>query len=241
MLNRLGDRMRRWLCGPAMDRVEHLVRRVDILEYRSVNRRFYAVEQIAEYLVGAQIAGDYAEFGVYRGATFLHAYRHLSPCFAGMRFVAFDSFEGLPEPRGIDALSGYTSNFRKSEFRCTEEEFRNALEGAGVDSRRVQVVKGWFHEILRPEREGEHGISKIAVAWIDCDLYESTVPVLDFLTHRLDVGSVLAFDDWRCFRNHPDFGEQKACREWLERNPGIRLNELFSFGWNGIVFSVSAG
>jgi hypothetical protein len=223
-----------------MDRVEELSRRLGTLEYRSFNRRFYAVEQIAEYLVGAEIGGDYLEFGVYRGATFLHAYRHMSAHFAGMNFVAFDSFEGLPEPGGVDAHEGYTSNFRKSEFRCTEEEFRTALREAEVDPARIRIVKGWFCDTLGAERAEDHGISKVAAAWIDCDLYESTVPVLDFLTPRIGVGTVVAFDDWRCFRNHPDFGEQRACREWLERNPAIRLSELLSFGWNGIAFSVTA-
>ncbi len=39
--------------------------RIRQLEYRSFNRRYFAVEQVAEYLVGAQIAGDYCEFGVW--------------------------------------------------------------------------------------------------------------------------------------------------------------------------------
>jgi len=78
------------------------------------------------------------------------------------------------------------------------------------------------------------------VAWIDCDLYDSTVPVLEYLAPRLTVGSVVVFDDWRCYRNHPDFGEQRACREWLQRNPRLSLRELLSFGWNGIAFTVAS-
>jgi hypothetical protein len=73
---------------------------------------------------------------------------------------------------------------------------------------------------------------------VDCDFYESTVPVLNFLTSKLSVGSVIMFDDWRCYRNLPDFGQQRACREWLEANPQIKLNELLSVGWHGIAFTV---
>ena len=79
---------------------------------------------------------------------------------------------------------------------------------------------------------------RIAMTWIDCDLYESTVPVLDFITPYLAVGTVIVFDDWRCFRNHPDFGEQRACREWLESNKQIQLAELFAYGCCGMVFTV---
>jgi O-methyltransferase len=51
---------------------------------------------------------------------------------------------------------------------------------------------------------------------------------------------VLLFDDWRCFRNLPEFGEQRACAEWLARNPQIRLNDFFEFGFGGKAFTVAA-
>jgi len=214
--------------------------RIRQLEYRSFNRRFYAVEQIAEYLVGAQIEGDYCEFGVWQGNTFAHAYRMMAPLFPRMRFVAFDSFEGLPEPKGIDAQDGYTSHFHKGQFAASLPTFRRNVRRSGVRSERLITVEGWFNQTLHPDRAAGHGVDRVAVAWIDCDLYESTVPVLDYLTDRLTVGTVLAFDDWHCYRNHPDYGQQRAVREWLERNPKLSLAPLLSFGWNGMIFTVSA-
>jgi O-methyltransferase len=209
--------------------------RVSTLEYRSFNRRFYAIEQMTDYLVGAQVPGDYCEFGVWKGDTFKHAFAYLGGAFPEMRFYAFDSFEGLPEPKGLDSVDGYASNFHESEFSCSLESFMGNMREASVDLSRVVTVKGWFDQTLKT---GSHGIKKIAAAWIDCDLYESTVPVLEFLTPYLSSGSVIIFDDWRCYKNHPEFGEQRACREWLGRNPSIKLSELFSFGWNGIAFTV---
>ena len=214
--------------------------RLDVLEYRSFNRRFYAIEQCAEYLIGAQIDGDYLEFGVYKGDTFSHAYNWMSPHFKEMKFFAFDSFEGLPKPKGVDIADGYSSHFYETQFACSEEAFADNIRSKGVDSARVTIVKGWFDKTLSPVSGFDYGIRKVAVAWIDCDLYESTVPVLKFLTPYLSIGSVLIFDDWRCYRNHPDFGEQRACREWLESNPGISLAVLYSFGWNGMAFSVTS-
>lgn len=218
--------------------LKEVFNRLDQLEYRSVNRRFYAVDQLAEFLVGAEIPGDYLEFGVYKGTTFIYAYKRLSYLFGDMRFFAIDSFEGLPEPAGRDALSGYTSNFHEGEFKCDLRSFSQNLKLAGIDMNRVITVRGWFDNTLIPEKAKDYGVDKIAVAWIDCDLYESTVPVLQFITAHLSTGSVILFDDWRCYRNQPDFGEQRACREWIERNPNISLHELFSFGWNGIAFTV---
>jgi hypothetical protein len=214
--------------------------RIRELEYRSFNRRYYAVEQIMEYLIGAQIEGEYCEFGVWQGTTFAHACRTLAPHFPKMRFAAFDSFQGLPPPRGIDAVDGYSSHFYEGQFSASREEFLRNLRGKRVDLGKIVTVEGWFNETLAPGRAAAHGIDKIAVAWIDCDLYESTVPVLEYLAPRLAVGSVIAFDDWRCYRNQPDFGQQRATREWLARHPRLSLAELLSFGWNGNVFTVAS-
>ncbi len=215
-------------------------KRLQKVEYRSVNRRFFAIEQTTEYLIGAEIPGDYLEFGVFQGTTFRYAMESMSPYLPEMKYIAFDSFEGLPAPRGIDAENGYTSNFQEEAFSCSEDEFYANLKKSDIDRNKVKTVKGWFDKTLTPETAQEIQLEKIAVAWIDCDLYESTVPVLNFITPFLQVGTVIIFDDWRCYRNHPDYGEQKACREWLEQNPHISLSELYSFGWNGIAFTVSS-
>jgi len=218
--------------------LNQIYKKLNQIEYRQFNRRFYAIDQITEYLIGADISGDYLEFGVFQGRTFTYANQFMSPHFKDMRFIAFDSFEGLPNPMGIDALNGYTSRFYEKEFSCSEKSFIDNIKSQGVDLNRVITVPGWFNETLDQKTATELELNSISAAWIDCDLYESTVPVLKFITRHLQTGSVIAFDDWRCFRNHPNFGEQKACREWLSQNPNISLNELFSFGWNGIVFTV---
>ena len=216
----------------------NIYKRLNQLEYRQFNRRFYAIDQITEYLIGADVPGDYLEFGVYQGKTFNYAYHFMAPHFPQMRFFAFDSFQGLPEPKGIDAFDGYSSRFHEKEFACTESDFRANLESKGVDMRRVQIISGWFDETLNDSLLFQCKLKNISVVWIDCDLYESTVPVLNFITRLLSTGSVVVFDDWRCFRNHPGFGEQRACREWLTSNPSLNLHELISFGWNGIAFTV---
>lgn len=208
------------------------------IQYKSLsNRRFYAVSQIAEYLFGAIVPGDYCEFGVWQGTTFIHAYQWMAPLFKKMRFLAFDSFEGLPEPKGIDLKDGFSSNFHQKDFLCSKKDFLKNLEKAQVNLKKVSIVEGWFSQTLK-KNEMEYRLKKIAVAWIDCDLYESTVPVLDFIKPLLRYGSVIVFDDWRCFKNNPKLGPQRACLEWLKKNPKIKLNELFTFGWHGMVFTV---
>jgi O-methyltransferase len=224
-------------------RIAALEARVAALEERLLSyykNRWDVVDKLADYLVGAQIPGDYLEFGVYMGTTFSYAFKTMARLFPEMRFVALDSFEGLPAIKGVDAKNNYTSGFTAGQFACDVGQFETNLISAGVDTTRVSIIKGWFEDTLKPNNLEAAAIEHVAAAWIDCDLYESTVPVLDYLTTRLSVGSVLLFDDWRCYRNLADFGQQRACREWLHRNPDIKLNEFVDFGFHGQAFTLAA-
>jgi O-methyltransferase len=209
------------------------------VERRAVDLRRYALEEIAEYLRFAQITGDYCEFGVAEGHAFINAHKLMGRSFPEMRFHAFDSFEGLPRPQGVDAQGAYTGAFHEGQFACSLEAFTGRLRSAQIAEQRVTVHQGWFDRTLAAGQPAD-AIAAVAVAWVDCDLYESTVPVLNFLASRLKPGSVVVFDDWGCYRNQPDSGEQRACREWLDANPQLRLDLLFSYGWTGRVFTVSA-
>jgi O-methyltransferase len=209
------------------------------VERRTIDLRRYALEEIAEYLQFSQIAGDYCEFGVAEGHAFINAHELMARSFPGMRFHAFDSFEGLPRPQGVDAQGAYTGAFHEGQFACSLEAFTGRLRSSQIAEQRVSVYQGWFDRTLAAGQPAD-AIEAVAVAWVDCDLYESTVPVLNFLTSRLKPGSVVVFDDWGCYRNQPDSGEQRACSEWLDANPQLRLNLLFSYGWTGRVFTVSA-
>lgn len=225
------------------DKIAACESRIAYLEDRLLSyykNRWDVIDKLADYLVGTQLPGDYLEFGVFEGKTFSYAFKIMGPLFPEMRFVALDSFEGLPEPKGIDAKDNYTSGFYKGQFACGVGQFEKNLRARSVDMNRVSMIKGWFDASLSPGGHASDTVSKVAAAWIDCDLYESTVPVLDFLTSRLSVGSVLLFDDWRCYRNLPEFGQQRACREWLAANPQIKLNEFVDFGFHGLAFTVAS-
>lgn len=224
---------------PLTARVEALERRLAYLERRVQNRRWVAVEEMGDYLVGAQVPGDYCEFGIYKGETFQYAARLLAPALPKMRFFAFDSFEGLPRPDGIDCVDGYSSNFHAGDFAVALQDVRKNVEAAGTDMSKVDFIKGWFDATLTNETAARIGLDHVAAAWIDCDLYKSTVPVLDFLLPRLSVGSLLLYDDWRVFRNLPEYGQQLATREWLQRNQGLELRELFAFGHHGQAFTIA--
>lgn len=225
--------------------VQVLRSRIDYLENRLINyyrNRWDVLDCVADYLVNAELLGDYAEFGVYKGTTFGYAANLFHSLFPQMRFLAFDSFEGLPAPKGIDrSPEGFSSGFFQGQFAATEEEFCRNVRAAAphLSPERLVTVKGWFDKVLTLEYANSIKLQHLACVWIDCDFYESTVPVLKFITPYLSVGSVILFDDWRCYRNLANFGEQRACSEWLENNPQLTLNEFISFGFHGMSFTVA--
>jgi hypothetical protein len=209
-----------------------------IADYRRLKQRVYtkrwaALEDIAVYLETSCVSGDYCEFGVWTGNTFTHAAALFQRSNPQMRFMAFDSFEGLPPTDGIDAGSG----FYQGQYACDQAGFERGLRRAHIDQNRVEIVPGWFDVTLTPETARRINLKNVAVAWIDADLYSSTVPILKFIRPFITEGTVLVFDDWRVFRNDPTKGEQRACAEWVSET-GVELAELFSFNGVGAVFVV---
>lgn len=181
------------------------------------------------------LLGDYLEFGVSKGVTFGHAYARAAPLMPWMRFWAFDSFQGLPEPVGSDV----GGEFWEGQFACDEASFLKNVTEAGVDMKRVVCVPGWFNETLTPDLKRENSLTVASMVYIDADLYNSTVPVLEFIADLVETGTVLMFDDWFCFRADRGRGVQRACAEWLHRHPSISLLDWHLFGPYGKSFFVN--
>jgi O-methyltransferase len=197
---------------------------------------FYA--EIMKYVEFNRLQGDYAEFGIYKGASFISSYTAADRLnLPQMRFFAFDSFQGLPNPVGPHNIEP----FRAGAFSAPAAVFEKALERARVNLERVVIIPGWFDLTLSPKVKVEHRLKNVAVAWIDCDLYESTVPVLEFLVSILEEGAILVFRDWYCYRGDPNKGEQRAVREWLTRYPDVMLIPYRSISWNGEAFLFRRG
>ncbi len=186
------------------------------------------------------VNGDYFEFGCYAGRTFQYAYHAARDRgLKDMRFHALDSFEGFSEPKGADDMGMIAEGTRN----CSEEQFMKNVTSAGVPANVVTTTKGWFADTLegagKKKTDKQLGDAKIAVAWMDADLYEPTISALNFLTDRLQDGSVLIFDNWFLFKGNPDAGERRALTEWHKKNPHITLTPFYNVSWHGSSFIVS--
>ena len=74
------------------------------------------------------------------------------------------------------------------------------------------------------------------MVWIDCHLYESTVPVLEWLTDKMVDGAVICFDDWFSFNGRSAKDEQQATSKWMEKIPRLSLMPYQTFHWSGKSF-----
>jgi len=129
------------------------------------------------------------EFGVWSGTTL----KVIAEARGGAGVHGFDSFEGLPE--------GWRTGFPAGAFST----------GETPDVPGAELVIGWFSDTL-PKFLAEHDGEPVAFVHVDCDLYSSTVTVLEHVGPRLLPGSVLVFDE---YFNYPGW-QQHEHRAWYE-------------------------
>ena len=205
-----------------------------------------------EYVYGSHIPGAVAEFGCYEGfsslllADLLVEFDAQSDFYAKIfprHLYVYDSFAGFPlSTNKVDAVSyevadsGYWRESEDASPPGTEEflraEFARRFGDAGWS-----VVPGMFADSLTAHPIGH----QVAIANLDCDLYASSVQVLDHLLGRqlLPDGAVLLLDDYNCNRANPRFGMRRAMRECFARTDGrYEYSEFLRYGWHGRAFFV---
>jgi hypothetical protein len=175
--------------------------------------------------VNRPIDGYYFEFGCFTANTMRTAFDSFHHLF-DWHYVAFDSFEGLPEIGEIDKQVIW----EKGKLKMTEKDFIEICTRHGIPRDRLTTVKGFYDLSLTNELKQRLMPQKAAVVYIDCDLYLSTVPVLRFIKDFLQPGTVIVFDDWNCFLADPNRGERRAWREFLEASPGLHFEPFVSKG-----------
>ncbi len=138
----------------------------------------------------ANVAGDFAEIGVFRGAAF----RKLAELAAAQNkhAHAFDSFAGMGEPTAADG-SGYP----KGKFDIGgPAEFERLMTKAGVARERYTMWAGYVPDCFRTVPSE----LRFSFVILDVDHYQPTVDSLQWLVPRITPGGILALDDYvpRC-------------------------------------------
>ena len=107
-----------------------------------------------------------------------------------------------------------------------------------MDLTRVTTTKGWFSESLNSKTAEELSLTEVAIAYIDCDLYDPALDALNFITPFIKQGTILIFDDWFRNKGNPHQGVQGAVLKWLENNKEFFLQHYYSCDTRTTLFIV---
>ena len=147
--------------------------------------------------------GDYAEVGVFRGASASVIAEAKSP---ETSLFLFDTFDGLPAVGALDA------RFKEGMYRWDETLVRARLSAYS----NVHIIKGVF-----PETAGVVNRRLFSLVHLDVDTYESTSSSLSFFADRMLPGGVILSHD---FSQCP--GVNRALLDFASRAPDYLLIEL---------------
>ena len=209
-----------------------------------------AYKRVLEFVTIGGIPGAVMEFGVLGGWSSRIFCEIMRDIFNLNNVYLFNSFEGLPEYNSAVDRESYEiggrnvwsdkmkfpADFLRQFGQPHEWHIRDRLSEV-IRPERIIIRKGFYSETLKNSPK-----EKASVVHIDCDLYQSTVEVLEGL-HRgecLQDGTVLLFDDWNCNKANPNFGERRALREFLENQGDFTATPWFTYGWCGAAYIIHA-
>ena len=158
--------------------------------------------------------GDWAEFGVWKGETARELLQHLP---VGKNLYLFDSYEGLNrEWSGLPAGS----------FKLDKPPV--------FDDSRAVMVNGLFEDTVAGALAGK----TLGFLHIDCDLYESTLDVLNSVP-PLEKGTIILFDEYvHSLGGKPVDDEHRAFNEWVD-DSGYTFNYLWRTPWTQVCIEIT--
>jgi hypothetical protein len=179
----------------------------------------------------SNIPGDIVECGVGRGRSLitimsLNNYLEKSDPLAFKRKIfALDSFEGFPEPTINDfsprnPKKGEWSKSPNNEFEYSIDQISKVINLAHLDvsnQDRLEFVKGFFN-VTTPTLNTD----KISILHLDGDLYESILSPLENLWNKVQIGGIVAIDDFLVEVSENELegfpGARKAVNHFLNQN-----------------------
>ena len=182
------------------------------LKFKQIYEILYAIKQ-------DNIEGDYIEFGIFKGKSLYHVWRCINKLnLKNMNLYGLDSFEGFP----VENHELYTKENFKTSYDNVNKFFSN--------KNKVNVVKGFFQNSIKTSKMQE--ISNVSFAFIDCDIYESSIPIFQYLEERVSLGGFIMIDDFTSI----DANQNSIYKAWKENKYFENNFVYYSSYSNGQVF-----
>lgn len=173
-------------------------------KFRSLERELQRIEQ-------AEIAGDFAEFGIALGGSAIY----LANRGTGRRFLGYDVFDMIPPPSERDGKdtheryevikNGQSQGIGGDRYYGYEENLYDKVVqsfqdfGLEVDGQKIILEKGLFEDTV-----SFAPTDKLSLAHIDCDWYDPVRFCMETVSPILSKGGVIILDDYN------DYG---GCRD----------------------------
>jgi len=192
-------------------------------------KRLNNIQFCVESCIKNNIEGDLIETGVWRGGAtifmkgILKAYNNKNK-----KVYVADSFEGLPKP-DVDKYPIDTGdNHHKIQLlSVSKEEVEDNFKAYDLLDDNVVFIKGFFETSLK-----NTNINKLALLRIDCDMYSSTMQMLEQLYDKVSIGGFIIVDDYALI------GAKNAVDDFRKkRNITDKLQKI---DWTGVFWQKSA-
>jgi O-methyltransferase len=161
----------------------------------------------------ADIPGDIAECGVFRGASLSAMGLLVKQKGWSKKLIGLDSFEGFDDSIAHDIMIGGADIDVKKVGGLNTTSYEmvsDKLARLGL-SDSVELVKGFFKNTL-----GHFADRTFSYVHLDCDIYQSYLDTLEFFYPRMSPGGIISFDEY----NDPPWpGCNQAVDEFFANRP----------------------
>ncbi len=107
-----------------------------------------------------------------------------------------------------------------------------------MDFKKVRLIEGFFDDTLNEELKEDIAAKHAGVVMLDCDLYSSTRTALDWLEGLITDKTIVVFDDWYSFTEGEELGQQRALKEFQQRNKHLIFESGIEYERSGKMFIV---
>lgn len=167
-------------------------------------RKVFFLHDIYREIEG--VDGDIVECGVAYGNGLITFATLAKLEGKGRKVYGFDSFEGFPTPSIFD--KSHRASMKGEYGDANQNYVARVIKNANVGE--VQLVKGYVEDTAKTYK------GKIALLYIDLDLYEGYKSTLEAMFDKVVPGGVIAFDEY----DDPKWpGAKKAVDEFLAKQP----------------------
>lgn len=209
-----------------LDAVKHWM----VLTRRQWMKRFLAHTEF--FKMTADIPGDIAELGVFRGMGLFTWANLLEAYSIGDRTKivwGFDNWEGFTEFSEEDKANEAPTKKNIGDYspKAHYQELLDAIQIFDQDrfipqKARIKLIKGPIEETAVDFDKNNPGV-KFSLIHFDCDLYAPTKAALEAFWPKLNRGGIMLFDEYNI---HEWPGETQAVDEFFADKPDVTIKTL---------------